>query len=279
MSSALKLILVFGFFTSACGEKQKETRSSEPSCFTKEVETGVELICNGVPTIIEDGKDGAKGTTGSNGSPGQSCTIVGQTITCGADSISMPTNPQSCSVTQLANGAKISCGDGTTATIKDGVNGSKGEKGDQGLPGTPGTNGKDGNPGRDGSKGERGNDGSNGINGTNGAKGDRGPPGENGRSVSHTDNCTFEIPSTGSRLTINYKVFEYSDGFIENFAQLTITSNLVEHFFNSALFPPNSSDRTTLPINIEHFQIKLSNNSQATVRNRSTNASYNFPCR
>lgn len=161
-------------------------------------------------------------------------------------------------------GPKGDKGEGT------GTEGPKGEKGDTGAQGAPGTSGNDGKPGRDGSPGRDGKDGKDGPPGHDG---------QSGRQVIHTIECTFQWPETTDLSTINYKVFEYSDGFLENFVEyLHNTPSESERFYNSAIFSPTSDVREKLPIDVDRFQIKLEASNTAYVRDITNGVFHTFSC-
>lgn len=80
----------------------------------------------------------------------------------------------SCSVTQEAYGAMVTCTDGTQAYVWNGINGR------DGINGTNGMNGQDG---AQGSQGEKGDTGAQGTQGEKGEKGDQGLPGVDGINI------------------------------------------------------------------------------------------------
>jgi len=95
----------------------------------------VEQLSNGAKISCEDGSfayiyDGAKGNSGENGS---SCTVVGSNdeaiISCedgSSATIANGKDGKSCTITDLLNGALISCGN-ESVVIFDGTNGVDGE--------------------------------------------------------------------------------------------------------------------------------------------------------
>lgn len=62
-------LLVLGLLT--C-HRDSSGKAKEPdfNCFAQDVPEGVELVCDGVPHLIKNGKDGAQGQSGRNGAPG-----------------------------------------------------------------------------------------------------------------------------------------------------------------------------------------------------------------
>ena len=106
------------------------------------------------------GQDGAPGVDGQDGAPGKD----GQDGAPGADG-------SSCSATDLAGGALVSCTDGTTATVSDGA---------PGIPGAAGADGRNGENCYDGIVGGTSVEDCIGPPGPKGDKGDRGEPGPAG---------------------------------------------------------------------------------------------------
>lgn len=95
------------------------------------------------------GQDGSAGSTGPAGSSGPTG-VSGATGPAGSQGISGSVGPTgspgaSCSVTRYSNGATISCTDGTSVVVLDGVDGAPGS------PGPTGSTGVDGSPGPAGS--------------------------------------------------------------------------------------------------------------------------------
>ena len=101
-------------------------------------------------------------------------------------------------VETVENGYTLVLSDGSSLSVKNGVDGAKGDKGDtgemgpqgpqgekgeqglQGLPGEKGADGKDGAQGIQGEKGEKGDTGEQGPQGIQGEKGEKGDTGEQG---------------------------------------------------------------------------------------------------
>ena len=69
--------------------------------------------------------------TGNNG---QSCSVSGPVINCGASQYVIAANTSNCSIQQSAGGAIITCGN-STATISNGTNGINGTNGTNGING------------------------------------------------------------------------------------------------------------------------------------------------
>lgn len=119
-------------------------------CTTKPTLEGVAIICGtSDPVVIKNGKDGTtvvgpQGVSGSQGNEGSqgSRGSVGET---GAQGV----KGSSCSINQLANGAIITCTDGTMATILNGTQGVQGDTGTQGDTGAQGSQGAQGSAGSD----------------------------------------------------------------------------------------------------------------------------------
>jgi len=253
-------------------------------CFTEVRDYGYDLICYGKPVPILNGVDGSpgkSGSTGSPGSPGQGCKLTGSVLTCGSDAITLPTGG-GCSVTQVEGGAKIVCSDGSSSEIKNGesITGPKGDKGDS-IAGPKGDKG-DSIAGPKGDKGES-ITGPKGDKGDSiaGPKGDKGDPGtgSSGRMVIRKDECIFEVPSRSGRRTLTYRIYEFSDKYIENFIELVaITPEQAFRFANSAIFAPESDLRNTLPIDVREFQVKLISSNQAYVRDTETQDFWAFSC-
>lgn len=128
-----------------------------------------------------------------------------------------------CTVTATAEGATITCPDGTTATVSDGSDGTAGAQGQQGTAGTNGVNGTNGAPGADGSDGTDGVDGADGTDGQDGADGQDGTDGINNHIVA-THFCTALLEATV--LHFNYSVAVTSAGDV--FATGAIEDPLLE---------------------------------------------------
>lgn len=148
------------------------------------------VSCGGLPAI--EGHRGRQGDNGTNGSNGTSCTTK-----------------------QTLNGAILSCSDGTSAIVLNGVNGKDGAQGIQGPTGATGPQGAIGPEGVKGLTGLNGGnctvatttngasvvcpdgstaiilngiDGINGVNGTNGSNGTNGTNGINGKDGTNGTN-------------------------------------------------------------------------------------------
>jgi len=61
-------LLVVGSLT--CNRESKGSQETKLSCFAQDVAEGVELVCDGVPHLIKNGKEGPAGPAGRSGSPG-----------------------------------------------------------------------------------------------------------------------------------------------------------------------------------------------------------------
>jgi len=86
-----------------------------------------------------------------------------------------------CKIEDNGDGSKlITCDDGTSATVRDGVDGADGKNG---APGSPGLNGKDGADGLNGAVGSTGATGPKGDKGDQGLKGDNGDKGATGAAA------------------------------------------------------------------------------------------------
>ena len=86
---------------------------------------------------------GTSSADGANGTDGSSCTVAqtstGAKITCSdgtSATINNGTNTSACSVVQTAGGAKITCPDGSSATVTNGTNGTNGSAYDPATSGT-----------------------------------------------------------------------------------------------------------------------------------------------
>lgn len=223
------------------GKKENNSKTA-PICFTEELEdkTGIVLICEGVPTVIKHGVDGKSGPRGSNGSPGQSCSINGNTITCGDNSMTIPNT-----------GPKGDKGD-------KGETGERGEKGDKGETGERGSPGKDG-IGSVGPKGERGEPG---------AKGDQGPPGRDGngaRNVIKKITCNGKLPAEQyGPHDVKYNVTYYSDGLAEVFFSMFINDfNFPGRFTNTITLPNNDQFMAVDLLGFNGYSAELSENGSA----------------
>lgn len=119
--------------------------------------------------------------------------------------VSIPTTASTCSVTDVEDGALVSCPDGTSEYVYDGANGAdgkdgeKGDKGDTGEQGLPGENGKDGVDGQDGEQGPMGPVGPQGPSGLSNT------PGLTGYIVGYIDPC-------GDSTGLDEILFVLSDG-------------------------------------------------------------------
>jgi len=114
---------------------------------------------------------------------------LGMLTSCGKNKVDVEAlEAEGCTVSQLANGSEITCGDTTTFVPNgndgmDGLNGADGAKGDAGKNGINGVNGQKGDKGdtgKTGATGQKGDKGDSGLNGQDGAKGDKGDVGEKG---------------------------------------------------------------------------------------------------
>lgn len=212
-------VLVIISLMFSCSAFRKSRQSSE-DCHVQGTgyknELGDEqfrVICPGkkpiyIPTIPgpkgDKGETGAKGNTGSKGDTG-----------------SAGVNGSSCSVIQEPLGATVSCTDGTTAFIPNGVNGQNGQDGQDGEDGQDGQDGTscsvlqvsngaiisctDGTQGfiangQDGTDGEDGQDGQDGVDGQDGQDG--------------ADAVVEVINPCGSQGQFDEVLFRMSDGFI-----------------------------------------------------------------
>lgn len=151
------------------------------SCTVSQVTEGSLILCeDGTSVTIKDGINGSSGATGASGAAG-SAGAAGQN---GQDA-------SSCTVVQTQTGANITCPNGTSATLLNGINGVAGQNGAAGTNGTSCTvmqvtpsllapNGGalitcgvttalllNGETGATGSQGNTGNTGAAGQNGTN----------------------------------------------------------------------------------------------------------------
>ncbi len=137
--------------TGATGQAGASCTASRLSWFD-----AVKIQCgNQHPVYMYDGRDGEDGR---NGRDGQSCSVKqlsnGARITCGNDVAFVyngtnGTNGSSCSVSNLSNGARITCGN-TSQDLYDGrngTNGAPGAVGPQGAVGPVGPQGPQGEPG------------------------------------------------------------------------------------------------------------------------------------
>jgi hypothetical protein len=143
-------------------------------------------------------------------------------VGCGDKIIKTVTEPsQPCTVTQVAEGALITCPDGSQSVVYNGTNGSKGETGTDGTDGVDGSDGeaaeictveevddgakitcgdksavvKNGKNGNDGTDGAAGSDGVDGVDGTDGQDGVDGADGESPAP------CKVESTDTGIKVT------------------------------------------------------------------------------
>jgi hypothetical protein len=64
------LFLAFTLLTCHNESDGKDKKENPLGCFAQDVPEGVELVCDGVPHLIKNGKDGAQGAAGHNGGPG-----------------------------------------------------------------------------------------------------------------------------------------------------------------------------------------------------------------
>lgn len=62
-------LTLLGLLTCQQRSDGKDAKSPQ-GCFANDVPEGVELVCDGVPHLIKNGKDGAIGPSGRNGGPG-----------------------------------------------------------------------------------------------------------------------------------------------------------------------------------------------------------------
>lgn len=128
---------------------------------------------------------------------------------CGTpdDNYTVTNNPiagkdgKSCTVTDNALGALVTCDDGTSQLISDGSKGDQGAKGDTGTQGSKGEKGNTGMTGATGSKGDQG------VKGDTGAKGATGANGAPGTTTEATS-CTVamvkpsdSVPNGGALIT------------------------------------------------------------------------------
>lgn len=134
-----KITLIFAslVFLAACGENEAVSfKAAEQGCIVESVPEGAEITCNGVTTVLTNGKDGTNGSDGKNGLDGK-------------------------------DGEK-----GDTGAV--GATGAKGDKGDKGDTGATGANGKQGPKGDTGAQGEQGKKGDKGDQGIAGKDGEDG---------------------------------------------------------------------------------------------------------
>jgi uncharacterized protein (TIGR02145 family) len=171
-----------------------------------------------------DGADGIDGANGVDGADGSSClgtsVASGIEITCGGVLVGTllhgrdGVDGSSCSALDNGDGTyTVSCTDGTSVTLRDGVDGVNGTDGVDGANGSDGVNGADGIDGINGADGVDGSscsavdngdgsytisctdgtnvtlsDGQDGTDGVNGADGSDGVDGVDGSSCSVADN-------------------------------------------------------------------------------------------
>ena len=83
-------------------------------------------------------------------------------------------------VETVENGYTLVLSDGSSLSVKNGVDGAKGDKGDTGEMGPQGPQGEKGEQGLQGLPGEKGADGKDGAQGIQGEKGEKGDTGEQG---------------------------------------------------------------------------------------------------
>lgn len=209
------------------GKKQNPRGESAPICFTEELEdkTGIALICEGVPTIIKHGLPGKDGQRGSNGSAGQSCSISGNTITCGDNSMTIPNT---------------------------GPKGDKGDKGDRGIQGDVGPNGEQGIQGLAGPPGARGLQGERGLDGP---KGDPGKDGSSYREILKKITCAGKLPAEQyGPHDVSYRVNRYTDGESEAVFSLYINDfNFPGRFTNSVIVASNSPEAEFMSVDLLGF--------------------------
>lgn len=202
-----------------------------------------------------------------------------------------------CFTEEVPEGVKLIC-NGVPVLIKhglngkDGLNGSnggpgpKGEKGDSGSEtgpqGPQGIPGRNGMPGKDGVPGPKGDPGPPGKDGHDGAPGKSGAPGKdglNGRTINHLDECVFELPTLNARTFIYYKIYNYSDGYSEVTGQLNVNaSSYNATFFNSAMYSSLAPEISSLPLNIENFQLKIIPGNLVSVWDRTGGVTQNYFC-
>jgi hypothetical protein len=147
---SLAVVTAVGLSCSRVGYKKQN------ECRTTEDNDNLVITCQDniirIPKV--KGPKGDRGTLGPRGYPGENGTngVNGQD---GADG-------KSCSVSSTTTGAIISCEDGTSAVINNGVDGTNG------VDGQDGAAGQDGQDGVNGTNGANGQDGANGVDGADG---------------------------------------------------------------------------------------------------------------
>lgn len=176
-------------------------------CGAPESTNSAETLPDPTDTISESG--GSAGLGPQSDPSVETCTCTGEPGDPGMDG----TDGSSCSVSTTDGGATISCTDGTSATVLDGLDGAAASRGDPGedgsscsvtqtasgatvsctngttaelvngapgAPGTPGVAGPAGVPGAAGAVGPAGPQGERGLAGAAGPAGERGPKGDPG---------------------------------------------------------------------------------------------------
>lgn len=136
------LLILVAAIIAACSKKTEQiTIKGEnghdgvngSSCSVEQLENGAKMSCtDGSFAYIYNGRDGVDGTNGTNGVDGSSCSISGNlsgaTVTCSNGTSATilnglngtnGTNGQSCTLQDLANGVKITCGS-QSAIVYDG---------------------------------------------------------------------------------------------------------------------------------------------------------------
>lgn len=109
-----------------------------------------------------------------------------------------PIASQPCTTESILNGIRITCPDGTSSIVSNGINGTNGldgSQGDTGPQGTPGINGTDGTNGTNGVDGTNGIDGTNGTNGVQGPQGIPGLNGQDGSTITTVKLCANDMSS------------------------------------------------------------------------------------
>lgn len=149
----MKKLLIIGLLLAACARSGRTyIGTAGSSCSVYPTETGAIIACtDGTTAVISNGTNGTNGENGSNGQNGASAYDLW--LEAGnegsvSDFLSSLVGPQgqigetgangtSCGVTQLANGALITCG-ANSAVVLNGLNGTDGVDGQDGEDGEDG---------------------------------------------------------------------------------------------------------------------------------------------
>ena len=148
MNISLKLISILILLT-ACGKQEPivvDSRSETgKSCTASKADKKTTISCpDGSVVEVYDGENGAQGPQGVQGQIG----VPGEDGATGAAG----TNGTSCILSEVEDGAKITCAD-KTITIRNGIQGIQGIQGAQGETGTAGAQGEQGEKGNTGAVG------------------------------------------------------------------------------------------------------------------------------